>query len=164
MNPLAFHVTCSLIAVVSVALLDLLFALAAGPSEGMALVLYWIFGVFVDLLLYPLGTAIGLFIIAGILYLLVVLLLRPSRAGFGATFRVAAYGGFLLDLPNILGLRFSIPILINIVGVAVGIYAVVLFVLGIREAHATTTGRAALVALAPVAVSLALLVLLLGRL
>lgn len=35
-------------------------------------------------------------------------------------------------------------------------YTVILYVLGIREGHATTTGKAALVVLAPVAVEIAL--------
>jgi hypothetical protein len=43
------------------------------------------------------------------------------------------------------------------VGIAIGIYNVVLTVIGIREVHATTTGRAVAVVLIPVIVVLILI-------
>lgn len=151
-NPLAFAVVCSLIAAAPAALLVLLFSLVAGLSGDATSAVGGIFGAFVVLLLYPIVTVIGLFVGAGIYHLLVLLLLRPSNAGFGATFRVASYGSF----PNVLGFLFFIPILNILAGLAIGVYTVILYVLGLREAHATTTGKAALVVLAPVAVGLVL--------
>ncbi|HEV2742448.1 MAG TPA: YIP1 family protein [Rubrobacter sp.] len=151
-NPLAFAVICSFIAAAPAALLVLLFSLVAGISGDAASALGGIVGAFVVLLLYPIGTVIGLFVGAGIYHLLVLLLLRPANAGFGATFRVASYGSF----PNVLGFLFFIPILNILAGLAIGVYTVILYVLGVREAHATTTGKAALVVLAPVAVGIAL--------
>jgi len=155
-NPLAFAVICSLIAAAPAALLIVLFSLVAGLSGDATSALGGIAGAVAVLLLYPIGTVIGLFVGAGIYHLLVLLVLRPSHAGFGATFRVAAYGSF----PNVLGFLFFIPILNILAALAIGVYTVVLYVLGVREAHATTTGRAALVVLAPVAVGLALSILL----
>jgi hypothetical protein len=103
----------------------------------------------------PIGAAIGLFVGAGILHLLVLLLVRPTNAGFEATFRVVAYA-FVTLLVTWLSV---IPILGVLVSLAVTVYAIFLHVVGIREAHATTTGKAALVVLIPVAVILLLLLL-----
>ena len=151
-NPLAFAVICSLIAAAPAALLVLLFSLLAGISGDAASAVGGIVGAFVVLLLYPIGTVVGLFVGAGIYHLLVLLLLRPANAGFGATFRVAAYGSF----PNALGFLIFVPILGILAGLAIGVYSIILYVLGFREAHATTTGRAALVVLAPVVVAFVL--------
>ena len=151
-NPLAFAVICSLIAAAPAALLVLLFSLITGLSGDAASAIGGVFGAFVVLLLYPVATVIGLFVGAGIYHLLVILLLRPSNAGFGTTFRVASYGSF----PNALGFLAFIPILGILAGLAIGVYSIILYVLGVREGHATTTGKAALVVLAPVAVGLVL--------
>lgn len=151
-NPLAFAIICSLIAAAPAALLVLLFSLVAGLSGDAASALGGIFGAFVVLLPYPIGTVIGLFIGAGIYHLLVLLVLRPPNSGFGATFRVASYGSF----PNVLGFLLFIPILNILAALAIGVYTVILYVLGVREAHTITTGKAALVVLAPVAVGIAL--------
>ncbi len=156
LNPLAFAVLCSLIAAVPAALLFLLLALLVGASGDAASAVSGIFAAFAVLLLYPIGTVVGLFVGSGIYHLLVLLLLRPQSSGFGATFRVASYGSF----PNALGFLAFIPILGILAGLAIGVYTIVLYLLGIREAHATTTGKAALVVLAPVAVGIVLFVLL----
>jgi hypothetical protein len=55
-----------------------------------------------------------------------------------------------------------IPILGILVAIAIGIYNVVLTVIGIREVHATTTGRAVAVVLLPVVVFGLLAILLVG--
>jgi hypothetical protein len=80
-----------------------------------------------------------LFVWAGILHLLVTLLVKPTNAGFEATFRSAAYA----SMP---GLISWIPLIGTIVGV---VWSTVLNIIGIREVHSTTTGRAALVVLIP---------------
>lgn len=151
-NPLAFAVICSLIAAAPAALLVLLFSLVTGLSGDAASAIGGVFGAFVVLLLYPVATIVGLFVGAGIYHLLVLLILRPSNAGFGTTFRVASYGSF----PNALGFLAFIPILGILAGLAIGVYSIILYVLGVREGHATTTGKAALVVLAPVVVGLVL--------
>lgn len=155
-NPLAFAVICSLVAAAPAALLVLLFGLLAGLSGDAASAVGAFVGAVGVLLLYPIATVVGLFVGAGIYHLLVVLLLRTSQTGFGSTFRVAAYGSF----PNALGFLAFIPILGILAGLAIAVYSIILYVLGIREAHATTTGRAALVVLAPVAVAIILSVML----
>lgn len=74
------------------------------------------------------------------------LFLAPERRGLGATARAICYSAG----PAV----FSI---IPILGPPVGfVWAVVLQVLGIREAHRTTTGRAAAIVLLPIGILLAI--------
>jgi hypothetical protein len=91
----------------------------------------------------PIGGAIGLFIAAAIQQLLVRLFVGENNSGFGATFRVAAY-------TQVTSLVNWIPIL----GPLLALYGLYLSIVGIREVHGTTTGKAALVVLIPFAVVL----------
>jgi hypothetical protein len=91
----------------------------------------------------PIGGAIGLFIAAAIQQLLVRLIVGANNSGFGATFRVASY-------TQVTSLINWIPI----VGPLVALYGLYLSIVGIREVHGTTTGKAALVVLIPFAVVL----------
>jgi hypothetical protein len=83
--------------------------------------------------------------------LLVLLFVRPSNAGYEATFRVVCYGNailvvswisFLFNLIPLIG-----PIIGSLLGILIGVCAIVIQVLGIREVHCTITGRAAVVLL-----------------
>jgi hypothetical protein len=89
----------------------------------------------------PIGGAIGVFIAAAIQQLLVRLIVGASNSGFGATFRVVSY-------TQVTSLVNWIPI----VGPLLALYGLYLSIVGIREVHGTTTGRAALVVLIPLAV------------
>ena len=91
----------------------------------------------------PIGGAIGLFVIAAIQQLLVRLIVGESNSGFSATFRVASY-------TQVTSLVNWIPI----IGPLVALYGFYLSVVGIREMHATTTGKAIVVVLIPFAVVL----------
>ncbi len=102
-----------------------------------------------SIILTPILVAIGLFIIAGLFQLLVLLLVRPANAGFEATFRVVSYA-------SVVQLISWIPI----VNFLAYVYFVILSVFGIREAHSTSTGTAAIVVLIPVGVLLLLVVIL----
>jgi hypothetical protein len=75
--------------------------------------------------------------------LLVRLIVGTNNSGFGSTFRVASY-------TQVTGLVNWIPI----VGPLLSLYGLYLAIVGIREAHGTTTGKAALVILIPFAVVL----------
>jgi hypothetical protein len=149
--PLVFAVICAVISGLLGGILGLLINLIAGNGVGTA-----VGSLFGTLIITPIVTAIGLFIGAGIYHLLVYLLARPGSAGFEATFRVVAYAS-VIQLVTWLA---AIPILGQLVALAAGVYNVVLSVLGIREVHGTTTGRAALIVLIPVAVLIILAVLL----
>jgi hypothetical protein len=91
----------------------------------------------------PIGGAIGLFVAAAIQQLLVRLIVGANNSGFGATFRVASY-------TQVTSLVNWIPI----VGPLLALYGLYLSIVGIREMHTTTTGKAALVILIPFAVVL----------
>jgi hypothetical protein len=102
------------------------------------------FGDFIaDVILTPIGAAIGLFIFAAIVHLLVMLFVGEGNSGYEATFRVVCY--------------VSVTSLVNwipLIGGLLALYGLYLAVVGIREMHSTTTGRAALVVLLPVGVIL----------
>ena len=66
-----------------------------------------------------------------------------NNSGFVSTFRVASY-------TQVTGLVNWVPI----VGPLVALYGLYLSILGIREVHGTSTGKAALVVLIPFAVVL----------
>ena len=143
LNPLIFAIICALITGVIGGILRLSFTLVRGGGFGGALG-----SLIANIIFIPIGTAIGLFIGAAIYHLLVLLIIRPSHAGYEATFRVVAYAAVL----QLLSWLAFIPILGIVVAIAIAIYNVVLTVIGIREMHATTTGRAVAVVLIPVIV------------
>ena len=91
--------------------------------------------------LTPFFIIIGLFVTAGMLHLF-LMLVRGARAGFEATFRVVAYAysaNIFLVLPFCGGVIY-------------GVWALVLMIVGFREAHETTGGKAALAVFLPLIV------------
>lgn len=142
-NPLVFTVICAAVGGVIAGVITFLFTLLLGDvgSAFLQLILQPIF--------YVIGGVIGLFIGSGILHLLVMLLIKPN-AGFEATFRVGAFLGALYLVSWLAG----IPLLGLLLALPLTVWYVVLGVLGIREAHSTTTGRAAAVVLIPMGVAL----------
>ena len=130
-NPLIFAIICY---EVSAILGGLLSWAGVYGSEG--------FGSFlVSIILAPIFAAIGLFIGAGILHLLVMLIIGSGNAGFEATFRVSAYS-------SVTSLVSWIPV----IGWIASLYGIYLAIVGMREVHSTTTGKAAIVVLIPAAV------------
>ena len=105
-----------------------------------------------SLITTPIVAAIGAFIGAGILHLLVILIVRPANTGFETTFRVVSYS-------SVSQLVSWIPIIGPIAGAVI---SVILGIFGIRETHGTTTGKAALVVLIPAAVAFLFVVVVLG--
>ena len=106
----------------------------------------------VSIIIAPIVGTIGIVVAAGIQQLLVRLVVGATNSGFGATFRVASY-------TQVTGLLNWIPI----VGPLLALYGLYLSIVGIREMHQTTTGKAALVVLLPFGVVLLVaLVILLG--
>lgn len=94
-----------------------------------------------SLVLVPIFVAIGLFIGAGIFHLLVMLIIGSRNAGFAGTFRVSAYS-------SVTSLVSWIPF----IGWIASLYGIYLAIVGIREIHNTTTGKAAIVVLIPAVV------------
>ena len=103
----------------------------------------------VDFLLSPLFMLMGLFIGAAVIHLF-LLVLRGAGHGFGTTLRVFCFsaGPFLFEV---------IPFLGSPIG---GIWSLVMTVIGLREAHETSTGKAVAAVLIPMFFMLLLAVLL----
>src|SRR5215212_9100288 len=138
LNPLIFAVICTEIAAILGGLLSLArvggafvtgYGFQVPENEGL--------GEFIgSVLLAPIGGVIGVFIVAGIAHLLVRLIVGATNAGFGATFRVAAY-------TSVTSLVSWIPF----IGGLLALYGIYLAMVGIREIHSTTTGKAFVVVL-----------------
>jgi hypothetical protein len=140
-NPLVFALVCTVISAVIGGFLGILYATLGigGTGVGEAV------GAFVASMFFmPIIFTIALFVGAGILHLLVALIIKPADTGFESTFRVVSYA-------NVTELVSWVPVLGPLVA-AVG--SVVLAVIGVREVHETTTGKAALVVLIPAAVAM----------
>jgi hypothetical protein len=138
-NPLIFAIICYEVAAILGGLLRLV---GIGANQG--------FGSFIaSIILAPIFAAIGLFIFSGILHLLVMLIVGSRNSGFEATFRVLAYSAVT-----------SLVSWIPFIGWILSLYGIYLGIVGIREMHNTTTGKAALVVLIPAAVVLLILLLL----
>ncbi len=149
LNPLLFALICIEIS----AILSALLVLAGvqqdpgfNPNPQNALPSVFTPGsALASLIVAPIGGTIGLFVVAVIQQLLVRLIVGANNSGFGATFRVASY-------TQVTSLVNWIPI----VGPLLALYGLYLSIVGIRETHETTTGKAALVILIPFAIGLLL--------
>ena len=101
-----------------------------------------------SIIIAPIGGAIGILLVALIQQLLVRLIVGARNSGFETTFRVASY-------TQVTSLVNWIPV----VGPLLALYGIYLSIVGIREMHGTTTGKAALVVLIPFIVALLLALL-----
>ncbi len=136
-NPLIFAIICYEVSAILGGLLSLV---GVTGSQGIGSFL-------VSIILAPIFATIGLFIGAGILHLLVMLIVGSRNSGFEGTFRVSAYS-------SVTSLVSWIPV----IGWIASLYGIYLAIMGIREVHTTSTGKAAIVVLIP-AVVIILLVL-----
>lgn len=127
-NPLVFAIICAEVA----AIIGGVLALTGG--RGVAFLVS-------SVVATAIGAAVGSFIIAGIAHLLVMWIIGPTNAGFEATFRTVTYA-------SVTELVSWIPL----IGGLLSLYGIYLAIIGIREVHQTTTGKAATVVLIPVAV------------
>jgi hypothetical protein len=141
-NPLIFALICYEVAAILGGLLRVVGIGATNQGFG---------GFLVSIILAPIFAAIGLFIGAGILHLLVMLIVGSRNSGFEATFRVVAYSAVT-----------SLVSWIPYIGGLLSLYGIYLGIVGIREMHNTTTGKAALVVLIPAAIVLLLVFFVIG--
>jgi hypothetical protein len=130
-NPLIFAIICYEVAAILGGLLNLV---GIGADQGFG-------GFIASIILAPIFAAIGLFIFSGILHLLVMLIVGSRNGGFEATFRVVAYSAVT-----------SLVSWIPIIGWILSLYGIYLGIVGVREMHNTTTGKAAIVVLIPAAI------------
>jgi hypothetical protein len=140
-NPLIFALVCTVISAAIGGFLGILYANLGigGTGVGEA-----VGGFVASMFFMPIIFAIALFVGAGILHLLVALIVKPADTGFEATFRVVSYA-------NITELVSWVPVLGPLVA---AVASIGLSIIGVREVHETTTGKAALVVLIPAAVGL----------
>jgi hypothetical protein len=103
------------------------------------------------LVIAPIAAAVGVFLAALVMHLLVILVVGSGHSGFGATFRIVAYS-------SVTSLVSWIPF----VGWLFSLYRLYLATVGIREMHATTTGKALLIVVLPAILILALVVVVVG--
>ena len=104
---------------------------------------------FVDFLLSPLWLLIGLYIVAAVVHV-VLLVVRAANQGYNVTLRVFCFSAG----PQL----FTI---VPFIGPAVGgIWTLVITVIGLREAHKTSTGKAVAAVLLPTFFLLVLAILL----
>lgn len=150
-GPLVFALICVEVSVILVGLLNLL----GLPGGGL-----WLaaprgdqgFFAFVGaLVISPIAAAIWLLVSTLVMHLMVTLVVGSNNAGFLSTFKVACYS-------SVTALVGWLPF----IGLIFGLYRLYLAVVGIREMHATTMGKAALVVLLPFVVLLILALVVLG--
>jgi hypothetical protein len=99
----------------------------------------------------PFFIIMGMFVSAGILHVC-LMLVKGTKSGFEGTFRVVAYG-------------YSANIFMVIPfcgGILTAVWAIVLSIIGLREAHETTGGKAAFAVFLPVIVCCGLMVFVLA--
>ena len=159
LNPLAFSLICfEIFALIGgiVGFVENLF----DPNVG---ILGALGSFFLLVLLTPIAGAILVFISAAIYHLAVYLLVRSS-SGFEATFRVLAYASIasvpIAAVALVTWIPLVGPILNSIVSLAATVYALFLTIVGVREAHGTTTGKAVLVTVIPTVVLVLIFLLL----
>src|SRR5215204_4269365 len=149
LGPLVFALICIEVSVILVGLLTFL-----GTPGGVT----WLFGARGDqgflaflggLVIAPIAGTVGVFFTALVMHLLVILVVGSGHSGFGATFRIVCYS----SVTSLLGW-------IPFVGWLFSLYRLYLATVGIREMHATTTGRALLVV--PAILVLVLVVVVVG--
>jgi hypothetical protein len=146
-NPLIFALIGVLVTAVITGLLGVFGAILGLNNRGLGNA---ILGLVSSIVVTPIFFALALFVGAGIMHLLVALIVKPATTGYEATFRVASYS----SVGQLVG---WVPFLGPLVAV---IATVVLSIIGVREVHGTTTGKAALVVLVPAAVVLLLVLVL----
>ena len=152
-GPLLYAVTAGWIGLVAAALYQSVWVSIVGPSvlpfgierEEFARVLAFMeswAGLVAQVVFGGVSVTIGVFITSGILHLM-LLLLGAGQKTFEATFRAVSFA----QAPRVL---FVIPVfLVPGCGALVAIWSLVLYVIGLSEAHQIGRGRAAAAVLLP---------------
>ena len=151
LNPLVFALICIEVSVILVGLLTFIDVpggitslFGARGNQGLLAFLG-------GLVLAPIAGTVGVFLAALVTHLLVMVVVGSGHSGFGATFRIVAYS-------SVTSLVGWIPF----IGWIASLYRLYLATVGIREMHATTTGKALLVVLLPAILILVLVLVVAG--
>jgi hypothetical protein len=151
LGPLVFALVCVEVSVLLVGLLTFLGVPGGATSLFGASGNQGFLAFLGGLVVAPIAGAVGIFLTALVTHLLVAVVVGSGNSGFGATFRVVAYS-------SVTSLAGWLPF----VGWIFSLYRLYLATIGIREMHATTTGKALLVVLLPAILVLVLVVVVVG--
>jgi len=143
----------------------LIYGLIAGIiGQGAALLWFWLFmaqfipieklpfqysiSILQIIVPLPFQEAIAIFIGSAIIHLC-LMIVGGNKNGYKTTFRAIAYSysGYLFGIIPFIGLLIG------------GIYTIILTIIGVREGHAISTGKAVLAVLLPVIVIFALIII-----
>ncbi|BBB32809.1 hypothetical protein TTHT_1292 [Thermotomaculum hydrothermale] len=109
------------------------------PAKEMQMQsMFAVFGGVLGIFLIPIGVIIGLFIMAGIYHLL-LMIVNGAKNGFESTVNVVAYTSAVM-------LFAIVPFCGGLLG---WIYRIILNIMGLAEVHETTTGKATFAVLLP---------------
>jgi len=117
------------------------------PPQIYSLIPYSLFLIFV-IILIPFMIAFSILVGSGVTHLC-LMIVGGNRKGFEATFRAISYSYSAQ-------LFYIVPFIGNFVG---GIYLLILTIIGIREGHAISTGKAVLAVFLPVIVVVGLVII-----
>ncbi len=140
-SPFIFGMISGIIGCGAVLLWQWLFFSGMVPPQIRSITTYSLFLIFA-IILIPFGVAFSIVIGSGVIHLC-VMIVGGNRKGFEATFRAISYSQSSL-------LFYIVPVIGSIVG---GIYYLILIILGVREGHGISTGKAVLAALLPLIVA-----------
>jgi hypothetical protein len=148
--PLGYGVIVGYVGLLAQAVYDAVFRTVAGSAmapwgsrpelERFGALMGGGLGFLIQAVLGPVLVVIGLFVASGIFHVM-LLLLGSARRDFEATVRVGCYG----EAAALFGL---VPICGGLIG---AIYQIVLWIIGLSEAHGISKGRAAAAVLIPIA-------------
>jgi hypothetical protein len=140
-SPFIFAMISGIIGCGAVLLWQWLFFSGMVPPQIRSITTYSLFLIFA-IILIPFWVAFFIVIGSGVIHLC-VMIVGGNRKGFEATFRAISYSQSAL-------LFYIVPVIGSIVG---GIYYLILIILGVREGHGISTGKAVLAALLPLIVA-----------
>jgi len=147
-SPFIFAMISGIIGCGAILLWQWLFLSGMVPPQIRSVTTYSLFLVFA-IILIPFWVAFSIVVGSGVIHLC-VMIVGGNRKGFEATFRVISYS-------HSATLFYIVPLIGTFVG---GIYLMILAILGVREGHEISTGKAVLAVLLPLIIVFGLGILL----
>jgi hypothetical protein len=140
-SPFIFAMISGIIGCGVVLLWQWLFLSEMVPHQIRSVTTYSFFLIFA-IILIPFTVAFSIVVGSGVIHLC-VMIVGGNRKGFEATFRAISYSHSAL-------LFYIVPVIGSLVG---GIYLLILAILGVREGHKISTGKAVLAVLLPLIIA-----------
>jgi hypothetical protein len=140
-SPFIFAMISGIIGCGVVLLWQWLFLSEMVPHQIRSVTTYSFFLIFA-IILIPFTVAFSIVVGSGVIHLC-VMIVGGNRKGFEATFRAISYSHSAL-------LFYIVPVIGSLVG---GVYLLILAILGVREGHKISTGKAVLAVLLPLIIA-----------